>query len=483
MQKSLSKNYFYSLVYQVLTLITPFITTPYVSRVLGVEGVGVSSYVTSVVFYFTLIAALGTATIGQREVAYKRDSVTERSIAFWNAESLNILMVFLACIIYYTFCMFQTENILYYKILMLNIITVAVDIVWFFQGLEEFKKIVIRNIIFKIVGIAYIFIFVQTANDVDVYILGASLTAFLSALSLWGYLPNYIKHVSWRKLHLKETFYQSLLLFIPTLAVSFYVVLDKLMIGWFTLDYVENGNYEQAMKITKMSLAVIFSLAAVMTPRISYCFQKKDFGAVCDYMYKSYRFLWLISLPICFGLWSISYHFVPWFFGPDFVRVAPLLCLLALLVPIQGITVISGGQFLVSIREERHYTYSVIMGAFTNLILNLFLIPRYFAMGAALSSIMGEIVVASVQLYYVRRSLSLANIIKSSRNYLLASTIMFIILYLVGLNFHATVLATLIQVGLGVFIYPVTLIILHDSLAVTCIRRGVSVIRKLMNNV
>ena len=88
MAKNLRKNYLYSLTYQVLTLITPFVTTPYVSRVLGAEGVGIASYVTAVVFYFTLIASLGTATVGQREVAYQRDDIEKRSLAFWNTELL-----------------------------------------------------------------------------------------------------------------------------------------------------------------------------------------------------------------------------------------------------------------------------------------------------------------------------------------------------------------------------------------------------------
>lgn len=482
MKKSLSKNYLYSLLYQVLTLITPFITTPYVSRVLGADGVGVSSYVTAVVFYFTLIAALGTPTIGQREVAYKRDSLEGRSVAFWNAEFLNILMVILACIVYAIFIYFQTENVVYYKILILNIVTIAVDIVWFFQGIEEFKKIVIRNIIFKVIGIAYIFLFVRTADDVDIYILGSSLTAFVSAVSLWGYMPKYIRRISWKSIRIKETLSQSLILFIPTLAVSFYVVLDKIMLGWFTTDYIENGNYEQAMKISKMTLAVIFSLAAVMTPRISYCFQKRDFVAIKEYMYKSYRMLWLIGLPICFGLWGIAYNFVPWFFGPDFLQVAPILCILALLVPIQGLTVISGGQFLVSIKEETHFTYSVITGAVINVTLNLILIPMFFAKGAAIASIVGEIGVAVVQMYYARKMLSLKNVFSSARNYFFAGATMYVILYFMGAYFQPTPLSTIILVITGASIYGIILCLIKDMFTLNYINRGINVIKNKFIN-
>lgn len=430
MAKSLKKNYLYSLTYQILTLITPFVTTPYVSRVLGAEGIGVASYVSAVVFYFTLIAALGTATIGQRAVAYNRDDIEKRSVAFWNAEILNFCTVCLASLIYFIFITWQTDNQVYYRILLLNIVTVALDVVWFFQGMEEFQKIVIRNIIFKFIGIGYLFLFVKTSGDVDVYLLGNALTALISAVSLWGYLPHYIKKLNWDSIKLKNTFRESILLFIPTLAISVYVVLDKIMLGWYTTDYAQNGYYEQAMKIAKMSLLPVMSLASVMTPRISYCFQKRDWGSMQGYMYKSVRILWLISCPICFGLWAVSADFVPWFFGEEFTEVTDLIYILALLIPIQGMTIIMGGQFLVSIKQERYFTYSVLVGATVNIILNYILIPKLLATGASVASIVGEIGVVSVQLYYVSKYLHIRRFFQMSFTYLLAAVMMAIVIML-----------------------------------------------------
>lgn len=472
MAKSLKKNYLYSLTYQVLTLITPFVTTPYVSRVLGAEGVGVASYVTAVVFYFTLVAALGTGTVGQREVAYQRDDKEKRSEAFWNAQILNFAAVFVAMLVYGAFIAWQTENQVYYRILFLNIFTVAVDVVWFFQGMEEFQKIVIRNIIFKFVGIIYLFLFVKTADDVDIYLLGTALTALVSALSLWTYLPRYVQRVPWHRIKLKATFRQSLLLFIPTVAVSAYVVLDKVMLGWFTAAYAENGYYEQAMKIAKMSLMLIFSLSSVMTPRISYCFQQRDWESLRGYMYKSFRLLWLISCPVCFGLWGIMAEFVPWFFGPGFEQVTELVDVLALLVPIQGLTIIMGGQFLVSIKEERFFTYSVITGASLNIVLNLLLIPRYFAMGAAVASILGEMGVALVQIYYARRYLSMRNIFAPIRRCFIAAAGMGTGIFLLTPYIGAGMQHTIISILLGIGIYGIVLVFLRDEFVISVLRKS-----------
>lgn len=465
-QKSLKKNYLFSLAYQILTLITPFITTPYVSRILGANGIGISSYVSAVVFYFTLIAALGTATAGQREIAYCRDDKERRSQAFWNAEILNILSVIVSCFIYAIFIRFQTDNQIYYKILFLNIITVAFDVVWFFQGVEEFQKIVVRNFIFKFLGIAYLFLFVRTEDDVDLYILGNALTTFLSAISLWGYLPQYIQRINWSSLNIRYTFYQSIRLFIPTLAVSVYVVLDKIMLGIYTSDYVENGNYEQAMKIAKMALMFIFSFAAVMTPRISYCFQKRDFDTIRTYMIKSYRFVWMIGLPVCFGLWGISSNFVPWFFGPGFDEVIDLIDILAILVPLQGFTIVSGGQYLVSIKEEGHFTYSVIAGAITNILLNLIFIPRFYALGASLASIIGELMVALVHLYYVNRHISAMSIFISAKKYFVAAISMLIVLIIEDTFFihSASIISTMILTLSGALVYVIVLLWQKDDM-------------------
>lgn len=467
-EKSLKKNYFYSLAYQILTLITPFITTPYVSRVLGANGIGISSYVTAVVFYFTLVAALGTATIGQREVAYHRDSLMDRSVAFWNAECLKILSVVVALVVYAVFISFQTENAVYYKILVLNILNVAFDVVWFFQGMEEFQKIVFRNFVFRILGIAYLFLFVRTAEDVDVFILGTALTTFLGSISLWGYLPRYICRIPWKSIDLRKTLTASIRLFIPTLAVSVYVVLDKVMLGWFTTDYVENGNYEQAMKIAKMSLMFIMSFSTVVTPRIGYYFFQKQFEEMKALMFKSYRFVWLITLPICFGLWGTAGNFVPWFFGPGFDEVVSILFILAMLVPLQGLTVVSGGQYLVQIQQETQFTYSVIAGAVTNLVLNLILIPKYYAMGAAAASIIGEAVVLAVQFHYVGKTLSISQAVLSARNYLVAAILMFALLWGEGRQLTASIAHTFLMISSGTVLYFAILFAMKDEAAKEC---------------
>ena len=164
-KKSISKNYLYQLSYQILALIIPLITTPYISRVLGAEGIGIYSFTYSIATYFVLFGSLGIAMYGQREIAYIQDKKEERDKTFWEIAILRIvLMMISATIFYFAYCT-GAEYQLYFLIVLLELVSNALDISWFFQGMEEFKKTVTRNFIIKITFTVCIFLFVKSPED------------------------------------------------------------------------------------------------------------------------------------------------------------------------------------------------------------------------------------------------------------------------------------------------------------------------------
>ena len=161
MSKSISKNYIYNVSYQLLLLITPFITTPYLSRVLEPAGIGTYSYTYSIVSYFILLASLGVADYAQREIAYHQDDAHLQSRTFYEVNLIRFLLVGLSlCIYYFVVSSFSGDHLIYWY-QALNIIAVLFDISWFFQGLEEFGKIVLRNFIIKFASIVLIFVLIH----------------------------------------------------------------------------------------------------------------------------------------------------------------------------------------------------------------------------------------------------------------------------------------------------------------------------------
>ena len=478
MAKSIKRNYIYNLIQQILTLLTPLITTPYISRVIGAEGIGIYSYASSIVTYFALFAALGTATYGQREISYCQDDKKRRSEVFWNNELLCIITTCISLCFYGLFCFFQKENRIVFFILSLSLLDVCLNVSWLLTGLEEFGKIVLRNIIIKVVSIGFIFTFVRTKDDFIIYVLGLTLALIISDISLWPFVLKFIDRPKVKDLKPFSEIKVVFSMFVPTIAISIYTVLDKTMIGIITKNAAENGFYEQALKISRIALTVVTSLGAVMIPRIGYLFEKHDNDLVRQYMYSSYRFVGFIGIPMGLGLLAISPNFVPWFFGKGFEGVIPLIGVLGFLLLSIGINNVTGVQYLIPTKRQNTFTKTVLIGACVNLIANICLIPSLGAIGAAIASVLAETIIAITQLWIVRKEISSLAIIKQSLKYIISGFIMFFTLLLINKYLQPSIMNTLVLISSGCFVYFSSLFILRDSFFIENTKKIISRLRK-----
>lgn len=466
-QKSIKKNYIYNVAYQILTVITPLITAPYLSRVLGPDGVGTISFAESIVSYFTLFATLGITSFGQREISYVQDDVQKRSVVFWNTKILGFCTSGIALLIYFAFSVMQGENSPIYLILSLNIVAVFFDITWFFQGVEEFGKIVLRNTIIKVANIAFIFILVKDKTDILTYVIGISSFTALGNISLWSYLPKYISRIKFSELRPFKTIKVVLSLFLPTIAVQIYTVLDKTMIGVITESSFENGYYEQAVKISRMLLSIVTALGPVVVPRIGYLFERKEYPEIQRIIYRSYRFAWFLGLPMCIGLMITADNFVPWFFGTGYERVIPLLRILSLLIIVIGINNVISVQYLVPTKRQNLLTMTLVIGAVTNFCLNAVLIRFFASIGAAIASVIAESVIAIVQLILMRKEISPIRVLKEGTLYYIASAVMTAVLIPMHRLLSPSPIHTLMLVIIGATVYFGTLLIEKDEFVIT----------------
>lgn len=461
-KNSIKRNYLYNLCYQILLILTPFITTPYLARVLGADGVGTVSFAESIVSYFTLFATLGITTYGQREISYVQDNIKKRSQIFWETKALQFITSLISILIYVMFSLFQ-ENRVLYLILTFNLIAVMVDVVWFFQGMEEFGKIVLRQIIFKIVGIIYIFIAIKTKDDINKYVFGLAFFLFLSNVSLWYYVPKYVEKANWIEINLTRNLKVVISLFIPTIAIQVYTVLDKTMIGVITQSSFENGYYEQATKLSKILLVMVTSLGTVMIPRIGFHYGKGEKEQVRTHMYRSYRFVWFLGIPLCFGLIGVASNFVPWFFGPGYEQVISILGIISFLILAIGINNVTGMQYLIPTKRQNLFTRTVLIGAGVNFILNLVLIYYFQSYGAAIASVVAETTIALVQLWLVRKEFSVKIVFFSCWHYLIAGLVMLVGLEVLARQLTPSILHTVLLVVCGAAVYFIILVIFRDS--------------------
>lgn len=457
------KNYLYNLSYQLLIIILPLITTPYVSRVLGAKGVGTFGYTNSIVQYFILFGAIGLNLYGQREIAYHQQNKEEYSQLFWELFLVRLCTMTISLCLFFCMSSAYTKYTYILYIQMIDIIASMIDVSWFYQGIEDFKKIVIRNFFVKLVGVILIFVFIKNSDDLFLYTFFHSLTLFLGNISMWVYLPKILKKVNFRTLRLKNHLKSSFILFIPQIAISLYTMLDKTMIGLLTNNEYEVGFYEQAQKIVKIALTLITSLGTVMMPRVANIYAQHNDNQVREYMNYAFRFVFILGIPIMFGIMGITEHLVPWFFGAGYEKVKLNMIIISPIILFIGLSNVMGMQYLLPTARQRQYTISVIMGSVCNFVLNLLLIPFFLSYGAAVATVCAECMVTLVQFFFIRKEFDIKNILKQSIKYFIFSLIMFGGIVFVGEFLTSGIFCTMIQILVGVIIYIALLFITKDQ--------------------
>ena len=481
MKKSIIKNYLYNVVYQILVIVVPLITTPYLSHVLGAEKIGIYSYTLSIATYFILFGTFGVAMYGQREIAYVREDEFQKSKTFFEILIMRFLTLGISLIIFYlTFCI-NGEYSTYYKILILEILANSLDISWFFQGLEEFKKTVARNTVVKLISVVCIFIFVKEQEDLYKYFLIYVLSTFIGNLSLWFYLPKFIQKVKFKELKIFKHLKPTIELFIPQIAIQIYTVLDKTMIGLIIQDKSEVGIYEQSQKIVKMPLAMITALGTVISPRIASIFANNKKEEIKNYLSNSFRFIWFLGMPMMFGIMAIAKTLVPWFLGNEFDKAKIVIMIGAPIIMAIGLSNVSGMQYLVPTKKQNLLTKSVIFGALFNLVTNIILIPILGAFGAMIASVLAEFLVLFIQLIDIKKDIPIKIVFENRTKYFASGMVMFIITFSIGFLLDSTIITTFIQIFIGIIVYGFMLIVLKDKMIYEYIDKIKNVIHKKKN--
>ncbi|GEK64844.1 flippase [Lactobacillus japonicus] len=457
------KNYLYNVGYNILILLTPLLTVPYISRVLGPTGVGINATTNSVITYFLLAGTVGITIYGNREIAFIREDFEKRSQVFWEIELLQITTIGLAYLAFCIFLFFQNQLKMYFFYQSFLIIAGAFDISWFFMGLEDFKKTVLRNILVKIISLFAIFVLVKTKNDVGIYILILSLSQLLGNVTLWPYLNRIVRVPKIATLHIFKHLKPSLSLFIPQVAITIYLAVNKTML-WQLDNVTASGYYDYSDKLIKLVLAIVTSTGTVMLPHIANLYARKKMKQVKEYLYISFDFVLFIAIPMCFGIAALATSLAPWFFGSEFTMVNKLLMIEAPVIILIGLSNVIGQQYLLPTKQTRTYTVSVVLGAVTNIVINIPLILKYGVYGAMIATLLSELTVTSYQLIKVRTALKLSKLFANVGKYMFAAVIMFMQVYVLNICMKISAISLFFQIIIGLLIYIGMICILQPSI-------------------
>ena len=416
------KNYLYNLSYQILTIILPIITVPYVTRIFTSEALGNYVFYNSIVSYFSLFAMLGIGVYGTKQIAAANDV----NSTFWNIYAIQLIASVSAMVVYIIaiFSIPQMWGIIP-LIVGITLFAKMIDISWLFSGKEDFKKITIRNTVVRLIGVISIFTFVKSSDDLYLYVFLIVIFDFLGQFVMWVPAKKFIKRPSFNANAIKKNLHPIVLLFLPQVAISLYVVLDRTLLGLLG-SYSDVGIYEQGQKLISILLKVVSSLGVVMLPRVANLLSERKDKEAQNMVKFSFILYNLIIFPMIFGLIAVNEVFVKLFLGQNFQDVKYVLYVIVFNIMFVGWTNILGYQVLVVRNKNKEFMLSTTIPAFVSVAVNIAVIPFFGYIGASITSVVVEILVFAIQWYYSRNIIN-KNLLfnKDLAKIILSSLVMF----------------------------------------------------------
>lgn len=452
---SAKKNFLYQVAYEVLIILLPLVTSPYISRVLGADNLGAYSYTYAVANYFVLFAMLGIKNYGNRAIARARDDQDRLNRTFSSIFFLDAMitaLVIAAYAVYVLFIVREDQRIA--QIQAIYVVACMFDINWFFFGMEKFKLTVTRNTLIKFATVCCVFLFVHSRDDLWKYTLIMAAGNFVSQSVVWLMLPRYVRFVrpTWKEMraHIKPM----CVLFIPVLAVSVYNIMDKIMLRQMSTKAMV-AYYNNSERMVMILRTIIASFGTVMLPKMSNLAvgglkAKKNSER---YIRLSMQFVLFIAAALAFGLAGIAEVFAPIFWGDDFSYCSRLIQGLSLYLPFYAYANVLRTQFLIPNMRDKEYVSSVVAGAVLNFVFNLIFIPYLQAMGAVVGTIIAEIAVCLVQVWAVRRDLPHGQYVKQGLPFIGIGLLMYLVVLAIGFGMGNHIVTLLAQVAVGGAIY------------------------------
>ena len=422
-EKSIVKNSIFNFIKTFSNVAFPVITFTYSARILGIDGVGKISFVKSVIAYFTMFALLGMNYYGTREAAKLREDRDKLSKYAHEMLLINGITTVLAYVLLFLAMLFVPRLRSYSTLVLINSLAIVLQgmgMEWLYQGLEEYRYIAVRSVLFQVGALVAMFIFVRNAGDVVPYS-AVTLTATSGSYVLnFANTRKYINLRWYGNYEVKKHLRPLLRLFAMTVSIELYTVLDSTMLGFFQGDAAV-GRYTAAVKVNKMIITLINAAGVVLIPRLSFYIGQGEWEKIKTLVNKIYNFVFLLSVPATVGLFMLGNEIILLFSGSAFSSAALTMRLLTPIVLIIPLSVVTNLQVFIPMGKEKLILCATMSGAVTNFSCNLFLIPRFAENGAAIATVAAEMVVTIVCFACVRKFFDMRQIFNKYYQYWLAA--------------------------------------------------------------
>lgn len=428
------------------------------------EGIGKVTFTNSISAYFLMFASLGIPLYGIREVAKIRDNREKLEKTTSEIFLLNMITTVIVVLLYFISLnlgyLGKEKSLL--EIMSLNIFLTFLGVEWFYQGIEEYRYITTRSVIFRMISLVLIFILVKTKDDYIIYGAITILSTVGSNILNFLKLKTFTK-LSFKNLNIKRHLKPILTIFSMNIAISIYTNLDNVMLGYRSTE-ASVGLYSSGIKLVKLVLGIVTSLGAVMLPRISNYIHNGMENELKNLLDKAFKFIILLSLPCFLGLYLTSEEIILIFSGEGFKNAIPTMQYLTPIIIFIALSNFIGIQILYPRGEEKKVLISVIVGAIVNFSLNWILIPRYAQNGAAISTAIAEGLVLLIQIILGYKYLKFIKFNFEFFKAIIATIFMGIMIIIFNKYYIGNIyLSLLVKILIGGGSYLIALIVLKDK--------------------
>lgn len=451
---NIKNNLFLNILNQILLIIVPLILTPYLSRSLGAEQLGVYAYSYNISYYFSLFIMLGLNNYGNRCVARIKNNQIALCKTAFSIYGIQLFMGLIVLLFYVLFIYTSSKQLVLGKIMTIVLIATMMDISWFYNGMEMFSLMVKRNLIIKFLNIILIFLFVKTSKDLNIYSFIMCSSLFIGNLFLLLCAKDCIFRHKVKLRDILLHFKPNLVLFLPVIAISIYNIMDKIILGYLS-DYIEVGFYDSSEKIMNLPKSAITALGIVMLPRITSLIVDNNMSVMKKYIQRSIIFSFAISSVCALGIMSVADEFVPLYYGEGFEKCVVLYKILLPCTVFEAIASVLRTQYLLPYNLDKQYVISVFAGAIINLVLDFTLIPKYGSIGASIGTLFAEIAVFAYQFHVVRKQMPITRPFIEGVVFFVFGIFMYMILQNISLLYNSTLFTFFAKIFIGTLIYGV----------------------------
>lgn len=405
--KNLFKNFTSLSLLQISNYIFPVITLPYLVRILGPEKYGLVNFAAAFTGYFTILTDYGFNLSATQEISVNRDDKQKVSEIFSSVITLKIFFFISSTLLFFSLTIILPalqSNMFLLVVTFFGVLGTALFPLWFYQGIEQMKYILIISVSVRFVTTILIFVIVNTESDFIKYAGLNTVTQFVIAIiGLTFALHKFgIKYTFPSQILIKQQLKKGWELFLSTVWINLYTTSNVFILGLFASANVV-GYYAAADKIRFAFQGVLSSMSQSLFPFVNILLTE-SYVKFISFNRKLFKIALIIGAIISVLLFLFAAPIVRIVFGNEYQSSILVLKIIAWLPLVIFLSNVLGIQTMLPLNKQRSFSLILFFAAMINLILSFILVPKYFEIGTSISVLVTEIFVTSSFYIFIKRN-------------------------------------------------------------------------------